>query len=277
MTGGAAEGGEQLLLVGCGKMGGALLTSWLAEAVPPQRVTVIEPNAAAMAGFAETGVSHLSHSDQLPPDYRPDLVLLAIKPQMMTAVLPIYRGFAEAGAVFLSIAAGTTIANLESHLGAAAALVRAMPNTPAAVGRGMSVLVANARASEHQRSLCERLLWAVGQVDWVEQEALLDAVTAVSGSGPAYVFYLVEAMAEAGVAAGLSEAMAMRLARQTVTGAGELLHRAPESAGQLRRNVTSPNGTTQAALEVLMAEDGLGPVVTRAVEAAARRSRELAS
>ena len=270
-----SEGGEQLLLVGCGKMGGALLTSWLAEGLAPDTITIVEPNAAAMARFAEAGVTHHAHSDGLDPDYRPDLVLLAIKPQMMTDVLPVYRRMA--GTVFLSIAAGTTIANLEDHLGAETAVVRAMPNTPAAVGRGMSVLCANAHAGEHQRILCERLLWAVGQVAWIDDEALMDAVTAVSGSGPAYVFYLVEAMAQAGVAAGLPEEMAMRLARQTVTGAGELLHRAPEAAGQLRRNVTSPGGTTQAALEVLMAEDGLAPLVERAVAAAKKRGGELAS
>ncbi|MEM7226709.1 MAG: pyrroline-5-carboxylate reductase [Pseudomonadota bacterium] len=277
MSPGDGAGGERLLLVGCGKMGGALLTSWLAEGVAPETITIVEPNVEAMAGFSESSVRHLTHSDSLASDYRPDLVLLAIKPQTMTQVLPIYRGFASAGAVFLSIAAGTTIANLEAHLGAETAVVRAMPNTPAAVGRGMSVLSANAHASEHQRTLCERLLWAVGQVAWVDDEALLDAVTGVSGSGPAYVFYMVEALAQAGVKAGLPDSMAMALARQTVTGAGELLHRAAEPAGQLRKNVTSPNGTTQAALEVLMADDGLAPLMEQAVEAAARRSRELAS
>ena len=219
MTAGVrGEGGEQLLLVGCGKMGGALLTSWLAEGVAPETITIVEPNAAALDAFVGAGVSHLTESDALAPDYRPDLVLLAIKPQMMTKVLPVYQRMASAGAVFLSIAAGTTITNLEAHLGAGAAVVRAMPNTPAAVGRGMSVLTANGHADARQRGLCERLLDAVGQVAWVDDEALLDAVTGVSGSGPAYVFYVVEAMAQAGVAVGLSEDMAMQLARQTVTG-----------------------------------------------------------
>ena len=183
----------------------------------------------------------------------------------------------RAGTVFLSIAAGKTIGFFEGHLGREAAIVRAMPNTPAAIGRGISVLCANARASQAQRETCGALMQAAGEVAWVEEEALLDPVTAVSGSGPAYVFLLVEALAAAGVSAGLPEDLAMRLAGETVSGAGELLRRSGESAATLRHNVTSPGGTTQAALEVLMAEDGLQALMTRAVAAATRRSEELAS
>ncbi|MDH3918314.1 MAG: pyrroline-5-carboxylate reductase, partial [Rhodospirillales bacterium] len=204
-------------------------------------------------------------------------VLLAVKPQQMDAVLPEIRRFAGAKTVFLSIAAGKPIVYFEAGLGPSAAVVRAMPNTPAAVGRGMSVLSANDKAGATQRRVCEQLLSAVGEVAWVEDEGLLDAVTAVSGGGPAYVFLLIEALAEAGVEAGLPEDLAMRLARVTVAGAGELVHLAAEPAGKLRENVTSPGGTTLEALKILMAPDGLQPLMTRAIAAATRRSRELAT
>ena len=194
----------------------------------------------------------------------------------MDAVVPLYVRYAGAGPVFLSIAAGKTIALFERHLGPAAAIVRAMPNTPAAVGRGITVCCANARVSAPQRSLCRELLEAVGEVAWVEDEALLDPVTGVSGSGPAYVFLLVEAMTEAGTAAGLPAALAARLARATVAGAGELLHQADEQAATLREAVTSPGGTTQAALAVLMGAEGWQDAITRAIAAATERSRELA-
>jgi pyrroline-5-carboxylate reductase len=193
----------------------------------------------------------------------------------MDAAVPAYRRLANDGTLFVSIAAGKTIGFFEKHLGPVA-VIRAMPNTPAQVGRGISVACANGKVKADQRALAERLLSSVGEVGWVDDEELIDAVTAVSGSGPAYVFLLAECLAAAGEAVGLPKDLAMRLARATVSGAGELLHQSKESAEKLRQNVTSPGGTTLAALNVLMADDGLRPLMIKAVQAAARRSRELA-
>ncbi len=268
--------GGPLLLVGCGKMGGALLDGWLAQGVAPGAVTVVEPQAALSDRFAAQGVGAVVEAGALSPELMPAVVVLAIKPQQMDAALPSYARFVRPGTVFLSIAAGKTIGNFEAVLGAAAAIVRSMPNTPAAVGRGMTVLCANGPVSAAQREVCGGLLAAVGEIAWVEDEAMLDPVTAVSGGGPAYVFLLIECLAEAGVAAGLPADLAMRLARVTVAGAGELVHRAEEPAATLRANVTSPGGTTLEALKVLMAPDGLQPLMTRAIAEATRRSRELA-
>ena len=273
--------GGPLLLVGCGKMGGALLNGWLAQGIAAGSVTLVEPQAALSARFAAQGVGAVvaagALAAELPAELAPAVVVLAIKPQQIGAALPDYARFARPGTVFLSIVAGKTIGNFEAVLGAAAAIVRAMPNTPAAVGRGMTVLCANGRVSAAQREVCGALLAAVGETAWVENEALLDPVTAVSGGGPAYVFLLIECLAEAGVAAGLPVDLAMRLARVTVAGAGELVHQAEAPAAILRENVTSPGGTTLEALKVLMAPDGLQPLMTRAIAEATRRSRELAS
>ena len=263
-----------LLLVGCGKMGGALLEGWLARGVPPDEIKVIEP---AFADAAQRhGVAVVTAAAALPADFAPEVIVLAVKPQVMEqATAPLAR-FARPGAVVLSIAAGKTIAGFAARFGAGAAIVRAMPNTPAAVGRGITVACANAAVSAGLRQRCDTLLAAVGEVAWIADEALLDAVTAVSGSGPAYVFLLIECLAEAAVAAGLGPDLATRLARATVCGAGELAYRSPEPAATLRRNVTSPGGTTQAALDILMAPDGLQPLLVKAVLSAMRRSRELA-
>lgn len=268
--------GTSLLLVGCGKMGGAMLEGWLAAGFLSQAVVIDRAGLpGALAG--NPLVSAAEGPDSLPAGFVADVVVLAVKPQVMDDALPAYRALVRPGTVFLSVAAGKTIAYFERGLGQGAAVVRSMPNTPAAIGRGMTVAVANGAVDDGQRALCDRLLRAVGEVSWVADEGLIDAVTAVSGSGPAYVFFLVEAMAKAGESAGLPADLAMQLARTTVSGAGELLHQSPQSpAADLRKAVTSPNGTTQAALEVLMAEDGLQPVMTAAVAAAARRSRELA-
>jgi len=269
--------GGPLLLIGCGKMGGALMAGWLAGGLSGDSVTVVEPNPEAAALAAAKGVTVLGEVAQVPPDLEPVVVMLAVKPQQMDAILPSLAPFVGPDTVFLSIAAGTTIGYFAEQLGAEAVIVRAMPNTPAAVGRGMTVLVANPRASGAQRDLCGALLSAVSEVAWVEDEALLDPVTAVSGGGPAYVFLLIETLAQAGIEAGLPEELALRLARVTVAGAGELVHRSDEPASVLRENVTSPGGTTLEALKVLMAPDGLQPLMTRAIAAATRRSRELAS
>jgi len=266
----------RVLLVGCGKMGGALLAGWIERGFNPADLSVVEPEAVDAAVARKFGVAVVDDPARLPAGFAPDMVVIAVKPQSTDAALPAYRPFAEKGAAFLSIAAGRPIAYFERLLGPGARILRAMPNTPAAVHRGITVIAANARVDARTRARAETLLAAVGQVEWVDDEGLIDAVTAVSGSGPAYVFLLAECLAEAGRAAGLPDVLAQRLARATVAGAGELLHRSGESAEQLRKNVTSPGGTTAAALQVLMAEDGLKPLMTRAVAEATRRSRELA-
>ena len=264
----------RILLVGCGKMGGALLAGWLERGISPADMIVVDPHHDSAA--APAGIRSFPSSDDLPGDFAPDVVLLAVKPQVMSQVVPAYRRFA-ATAVFLSIAAGRTIASLETILGPDAAIVRAMPNTPASVGRGATGLFANPAVSAAQKAACDQLVTAVGQAAWVETEKHLDAVTAMSGSGPAYVFLLVEAMAAAGEKLGLPTDMAQRLARATVTGAGELLHQSALPAATLRENVTSPNGTTYAALQILMREPGgLAELMSDALAAAARRAEELA-
>jgi pyrroline-5-carboxylate reductase len=264
----------RILLVGGGKMGGALLAGWRARGVAAERIQLIDPAASAAALGKTQGVDVHKTLEALDPAFGPDLVLFAIKPQMVDSVVPAYRRFAGT-ATFLSVAAGKSIATFVTHLGVNAAIVRAIPNTPAAIGRGISVCCAAPNVSAEQRRVCDELLAAVGEVAWVEDEALIDPVTAVSGSGPAYVFLLAEALAEAGVKAGLAPDLAQRLARATVAGAGELLGQAPEGAAQLRQNVTSPGGTTQAALEILMGKGGFQDLLDRAVAAAAKRAREL--
>ncbi|MCW9003208.1 MAG: pyrroline-5-carboxylate reductase [Rhodospirillales bacterium] len=266
-----------LLLVGCGKMGGAMLDGWIDRGMALENITVIEPSADAAEVLRNRhAVAVLGSVDELQPSYHPSVVVLAVKPQAMDGVVPAYARYAGADTVFLSIAAGKSIAYFENLLGGAAVIVRSMPNTPAAVRRGITVACANARTAPAQIDACDDLLEAVGEVAWVDDEGLLDPVTAVSGSGPAYVFLLAEAMAEAGRAAGLPDDLAMRLARATVAGAGELLRQSPEAPGTLRENVTSPGGTTAEALKVLMGADGMRPLMTSAVAAATRRSRELA-
>ncbi len=266
---------DTIVLIGCGKMGGALLAGWLERGMAPDQVVVVEPFGAADIA-ARHGVTVLDDAARLDAGLAPSVVVFAVKPQAMDDVAPAYRRFAGPGTVFLSIAAGRTIASFERLLGRHAAIVRTMPNTPASVGRGITVACANPNVSDTQRGRCQELLEAVGEVAWVDDEALLDAVTAVSGSGPAYVFLLIECLAEAGVEAGLPGDIAARLARATVIGSGELARQSPEPADQLRRDVTSPGGTTEAALGVLMADDGMAALMRRAVDAATKRSRELA-
>jgi pyrroline-5-carboxylate reductase len=271
----AGAAAATLLLVGCGQMGSALLRGWLRGNAAAQFVA-IEP-AGLPAEFAgEARVTWHASADAVSPTCTADVVVFAVKPQVFDDVVPAYRCFVRPQTLFLSIAAGKTIGALSRYLGDAA-IVRAMPNTPAAIGRAISVACANTRVDAGQRRLGERLLAAIGESAWVEDEALLDPVTAVSGSGPAYVFLLIEALARAGEKAGLPAPLALRLARTTVAGAGELARVSGESPTRLRENVTSPGGTTRAALDVLMAADGLMPLLERAVAAATVRSRELAS
>lgn len=262
-----------IILAGGGKMGSALLTGWLKSGVKAAEVHVVEPDGEAAGRLAALGVNVATEASELPQ--AAETVIFAVKPQIMNEVVPHYKRLAGAETVFLSIAAGCKIALFESHLGAVP-VVRAMPNTPAAIGLGMTVACANKYVSAAQKARCQSLLEAVGEVAWVSDEAHMDAVTAVSGSGPAYVFLLIEALAAAGADAGLAPDLAMRMAQTTVRGAGELAHRSEDSPRQLRINVTSPGGTTAAALEVLMAEDGLGRLMRRAVDAATRRSKALA-
>jgi len=259
-----------LLLVGGGNMGGAMLRGWIAAGLRPDAVTVLDPS--RPAALTDLGIRLAGSPDELRA--APDTAILAVKPQVMPAVLPALRSVIPAETLIVSVAAGRTVASIEEHLGERA-VVRAMPNTPALVNRGITGAYANERVSEAMRTRAQTLLISSGPVEWVDREALIDAVTGVSGSGPAYVFLLAEALAEAGVAAGLEPALAMRLARHTVAGAGELMIRSEDEPAQLRRNVTSPNGTTQAALEILMGEGGLAPLLRQAVLAARDRAEEL--
>ncbi len=259
-----------LTLIGCGKMGGAMLSGWLDRGLAPEQVYLMDPSEAAVADFVARGCHHVSA-----PPKNARVMVIAVKPQMMGGALDGLGSDNGGQTLFVSIAAGVTLASFREALGAQAQIVRSMPNTPASVGRGMTVMVAGPEVSAQDRALAEALLSAVGETAWVEEEALLDAVTAVSGGGPAYVFLLAETLAKAGVEAGLPEGLAVRLARATVTGSGELLYRADEEPAVLRKNVTSPGGTTLEALKVLMAEDGIQPLFDRAIAAATARSREL--
>ncbi|WP_439922842.1 pyrroline-5-carboxylate reductase [Nitrobacter sp. JJSN] len=261
-----------VVLAGAGKMGGALLTGWLARGLNPKRVAVIEPHPSDdIRAVAATGV-------RLNPAAKDAgavaALVLAVKPQTFGNAGPALRPLIGPSTLVVSIMAGTTIAVLDAVCGGN--IVRAMPNTPAAIGRGITVAVAAKGVNEEQRATADALLRATGAVEWIDDEALMDAVTAVSGSGPAYVFLLAEELARAGVTAGLPADLAARLARETVAGSGELLHRSDLDAATLRQNVTSPGGTTAAALSVLMGENGMKELMTRAVAAAAARSRELA-
>jgi len=263
----AAKG---LLLLGCGKMGSAMLEGWLSRGLPATSVWVIDPNPSDW--LQGTGV-HINA--EMPAE--PAIVLVAVKPQMMTEALPTLKAMGDADTLFISVAAGTPIAFFEQTLGAKTPVVRAMPNTPAAIGQGITAIVANSHAGPSGLDEAETLLSAVGEVVRLDEEAQIDAVTGVSGSGPAYVFHLIEALAAAGVDQGLPAPLAMQLAKATVAGAGALAMEADEDPAQLRINVTSPKGTTQAALEVLMDEaEGFPSLMRRAVAASADRSREFA-
>jgi len=262
-----------VILVGAGNMGGAMLKGWIASGMEARNITVLDPAPSDMMRdyLSSNNIRHVESVDGLDA---PDVLLVAVKPQMMQAVLPALAGLVGQRTVSVSVAAGTTLKTLCTFLGDVA-VVRVMPNTPSLVLRGMSVGCANSKVTDAQRQNVHMLMRAIGVIEWVEDEKLIDAVTAVSGSGPAYVFYLAECMAEAGKAAGLPDALAMTLARETVSGAGELLGQSQDEPAQLRRNVTSPNGTTAAALEVLMKENGMGELVQNAVMAAKKRSEEL--
>lgn len=260
-----------LVLLGCGKMGSAMLAGWLAGGLPATSVWVLDP-------FPSDWVKAQGVHVNVPLPRNPAIALIAVKPQMMGDALPSMQALGNDDTLFVSVAAGTLIAKFEAVLGAQTPIIRAMPNTPAAIGRGITAVIGNAHATPDHMALSEALLQAVGQTVRLDSEAQMDAVTALSGSGPAYVFHLIETMAAAGVAQGLAPELAMQLAKATVGGAGTLAEEAAEDPAQLRVNVTSPNGTTQAALEVLMdPRDGFPALLERAVKAAADRSKELAN
>jgi pyrroline-5-carboxylate reductase len=262
-----------LVLVGAGKMGGAMLEGWHRLGLKFDNVALIEPQPTPeVLTLGDRGLRINPALDTIAAA----AIVIAVKPQVTPQALPALAPLVRQDTVVISIMAGRTLAFLERSLPAGVALVRAMPNTPAAIGRGITVAVPNSRINTAQRELAGKLLRAAGAVEWIADEALMDAVTAVSGSGPAYVFLLAESLARAGAAAGLPADLAARLSRATVAGSGELLHRSPLEAATLRQNVTSPGGTTAAALEVLMGRDGLDPMLEKAVAAATRRSRELA-
>lgn len=262
-----------LALVGAGKMGSAMLEGWLALGLDPRRVSIFDPKPAPeIQALIAKGIVLNPASDAAG---KPAVVVLAVKPQIAPDAMPSVVPLVGSDTLVISIMAGKTMKFLEAAL-PNAAIVRAMPNTPAAIGRGIAVLVPNARVTPAQRQAATDLLSATGKIEWVDDEGLIDAVTAVSGSGPAYVFHLAEALAQAGIAAGLPKELAEKLARETVSGAGELLYRSPLDPATLRKNVTSPAGTTAAALEILMGPGGFDTLMTKAVAAAAKRSKELA-
>jgi pyrroline-5-carboxylate reductase len=259
-----------VVLAGAGKMGGAMLTGWLARGLDPKRVVVVEPAPSPeIAALAAKGI-RINPNDTNPAD----TLVIALKPQTFRETGAALKSFAGPSTLTVSIMAGITMASLQAVGGDT--VVRAMPNTPAAIGRGITVAVAAGKVSAAQRATADALLQAAGSVEWVDDENLMDAVTAVSGSGPAYVFLLAEELARAGIAAGLPAELATKLARETVAGSGELLHRSELASATLRQNVTSPGGTTAAALEVLMGADGMQQLMIRAVAAATARSKELA-
>jgi pyrroline-5-carboxylate reductase len=268
--------GGTVLLVGAGKMGTAMMQGWLERGLPASSILIQEPSLSS-----ETLDVVRAHGIRAEASYSaletpPAVIVAAVKPQVMDQVFAPLAKLAGPQTVVLSIAAGRSIASFEKHLAPGIAVVRAMPNTPAAIGRGITGACGNAHLTAEQKATCDALLSAVGEVVWVKDEALIDAVTAVSGSGPAYVFLLAECLAEAGRAAGLEAETATALARATVSGAGELLHRSPLPASTLRQNVTSPGGTTAAALDVLMRDaDGMQRLLTEAVMAAKKRGRDL--
>jgi len=265
-----------IMLIGCGKMGGAMLEGWLDQGVPKDAIRVIEAHEAHAQFLRDTyDVPVYATIPEVEKGFPAELIVLAVKPQMMDAALA-DLDFYTHKSTFISIAAGKPLAYFEQHLGADSAIIRVMPNTPSAVRRGMSVACANTHVTDAAKTLTDDLLKAIGEVAWIDDEKDMDAVTAVSGSGPAYVFHLCEVLSSAGQKAGLSKALADQLAEATISGAGELIRQSNQSPTQLRKNVTSPNGTTQAALDVLMQDSALETLLSEAVDAAAKRSQELA-
>lgn len=265
----------RVLLAGCGKMGTAMLEGWLANLEDGLSFTVLDPMLADdHIAQKDDRVVALKSLQDAEIDH-PDLVILAMKPQMLPDAIPPLKQICHANTVFLSIAAGITMQSLRDQLDGKHAIIRTMPNTPAAIGKGITAMVFDDDVSSEMADLTRRMMSVVGAVVDLESEADMDAVTAVSGSGPAYIFLMREVLESAGISAGLSQELAAKLAAATLGGAADLMEQSEETATQLRINVTSPNGTTQAALDVLMSENGLYDLMTKAVIAARDRSREL--
>lgn len=267
-----------VLLIGCGKMGSAMLSGWLNQGLNIGSVHIVDPFLDPIKNAFSMLPTDALHEtvDRLPHKIAPSFVIMAVKPQMMDDALNALKSFDLSTSVILSVAAGKTIDYFAKHLGNDQPIIRAMPNTPAAISKGITVCTANRDVSDEQKDISTTLLETVSTVEWINDESLMDAVTALSGSGPAYVFYMVEAMAAAGEAIGLPADLSNKLARETVSGAGALLDASDESASRLRENVTSPGGTTAAALDVLMADDGIVKIMRRAMQQAKIRSKELA-
>ena len=260
---------QEIVIVGCGKMGSALLKGWLAEGLDPNEITVIDPDP------SDWLIKQTVRLNKTLP-INPSIVLIAVKPQMMPDVVPKLKKLGNSKTLFISIAAGTSISYFQRILGNQTPIVRAMPNTPASIGKGITAIIANAYVSDIELKATEKLLSSVGKIVSLDSEEQMDAVTAVSGSGPAYVFHLIEALADAGQANGLNAELSMTLAKATVAGAGLLAEKSNEDPTNLRINVTSPGGTTAAALKILMDQDtGFNSLLFKAVEAASNRSKEL--
>lgn len=266
---------RSLVLIGAGKMGGAMLEGWLRIGIDPAGISLIDPKPSdeIVELASEKGMRLNPSAKEI---QAAEVLVLATKPQMLDTAAPAVQAFIHPKTLLISILAGKTLGDLSARLPNATAIIRAMPNLPASVQRGATAAAPGKGVSAAQRAIADALLASIGKVEWLDDEELIDAVTAVSGSGPAYVFHLVECLAAAGRDAGLPADVAERLARATVEGAGELLFQSPLPPGTLRQNVTSPGGTTAAALEVLMAEDGMKPLMSKAVAAAKRRAGELA-
>lgn len=264
-----------ITLIGCGRMGGAMLKGWLDSDIPAEYI-VVEPFGKPDFLDSYENTQYAEKAEDIADSIKnSDICILAVKPQVMKDICESLKPIIADNCLILSVAAGQAIGNFETYFGTSQPIVRVMPNTPAAIGKGMSAAVGNAHVSEDQKSLTTQLLECSGEAEWVDDEALMDAVTAVSGSGPAYIFYLIEAMASAGEKLGLPADKAMALARQTVIGSAALAEREADTpASTLRENVTSPNGTTQAALDVLM--DGrMQDVFDEALKSARDRGVEL--
>ena len=268
---------QPLLLVGCGKMGGAMLEGWIEMGLESDQIHIVEHHTPTLDILRNRGLKAVDSQTKLPPNLEPSVVIFAVKPQSMDEVVPAFKKYCSPHTTFLSIAAGKPIAYFENILSLKASIVRAMPNTPAAIRRGITVAVQNYNVSAPQKEVCSNLLEAIGEIAWIEDEELIDAVTALSGGGPAYVFLLTECMTQAGIDLGLPIELSSRLAQLTVSGSGELMHQSNEPPNMLRQNVTSPGGTTAEALRILMADDELQTLITKAIAAASVRSKELAS
>ena len=265
---------QNLLLIGCGKMGKALLKGWLNHGILPKAITIVEPMGIESVG-AGKNVRVLASPNEIEASYKPGIIIFAIKPQVMDEIVPNYKRFVSPNTLYLSIAAGKPSTYFERLLGKKGAIIRTMPNTPAAVGCGMTVAFANPNVKKEQKQFAQFLLETIGKVSWLDDEASMDAVTAVSGSGPAYIFLLIECLTKAGKRLGLDPILAEQLARETVIGCGELVKKSDETAENLRQNVTSPGGTTAAALKILTGQNGMEALMIKAVEAATLRSQEL--